>query len=112
MTRRLSIFGGIEAIRSVPKYQTRYPALLPDKWSSVMEKAQFTWCLDLTPTLPYGRERHLDVEPPSALIELESTNRQYSIQMPWSRSGVKEASTHFVKVRGESARSIGRSRYW
>ncbi len=52
------------------------PTPRPDKWSSVMEKAHFSWRLVLTPTLSYERERHLDVEPPSALIELKSTNRR------------------------------------
>ncbi len=45
-----------------------------DKWSSVMEKAHFSWHLDLTPTISFEREWHLDVEPPSALNELKSTN--------------------------------------
>ncbi len=47
-----------------------------DNWSSVMEKAHFTWHLVLTPTLSSERERHLHAEPPYALNELKSTNCQ------------------------------------
>ncbi len=54
------------------------PTPRPDKWSSVMEKAHFSWRLDLTPILLYEREWHLDVEPPSALNELKSNNCQYN----------------------------------
>ncbi len=52
------------------------PTPPPDKWISVMEKAHFSWGSVLTPTLSYEHEQHLDVEPPSALIERESTNRR------------------------------------
>ncbi len=47
-----------------------------DKWFSVMETAHFYLRFALTPTLSSERERHLDVEPPSALNELKSTNRR------------------------------------
>ncbi len=49
-----------------------------DKWFSGMETAHFSLHLVLTPTLSCERERHLDVEPPSALNELKSTNRRCS----------------------------------
>ncbi len=47
----------------------------PDKWSSVLEEAHFSLRLALTPTLSCEQERHLDAELLTALIELESTNR-------------------------------------
>ncbi len=47
-----------------------------DKLSSLMEKAHFFWSLILTPILSYEREWHFDVELPSALNELKSTNRR------------------------------------
>ncbi len=48
----------------------------PHKWYSVMEKAHFSCRLVLTANFSCGREQHLNVEPPSAPIELKSTNRQ------------------------------------
>ncbi len=35
-----------------------------------------------------------------------------SMRMPWSHRGASAVSTHFVKVRGESGRLTGRTRYW
>ncbi len=49
-----------------------------DTWFSVLEKAHFSWRLILTPALSCGRERHLNVESPTAPIDLESTNHRYS----------------------------------
>ncbi len=53
------------------------PKPRPDKWFSEPEKTHSSWRSVLIPTLSYEREQHLDVEPPSALIEWESTNRRY-----------------------------------
>ncbi len=52
------------------------PTPRPDKWFSEPEKAHFSCRSVLSPALSWGQERHLNAEPPSALIERESTNRR------------------------------------
>ncbi len=55
-----------ESQRGPPK-----PGQKPSISASVMEESHFSLHLVLTPNLLCGRRRHFDVEPPSALIELE-----------------------------------------
>ncbi len=43
---------------------------------------------------------------------INQTSMWLSMQMPWSHRGARAASTLFEKVRGESARPKGRTRYW
>ncbi len=53
------------------------PTPHPDKWSSQeAQEAHFSLRLALTPSLSCERERHLDAELLTALIELESTNHR------------------------------------
>ncbi len=69
------------------------------------------FALFLTTALSFERERHLDDEPLSSLIELLSTNRRCNSECRFCLgSQVSQSSIHtLVKVRGESAR---RTRYW
>lgn len=48
-----------------------------ENWFSVLEEEHSSTAL--TPILSYGREQHLNAKPPSALTELTSNNRLYSL---------------------------------
>lgn len=80
------------------------PILRLDRWFSELEKVHSSWHSVSNPAPPYGRERHLDVEPPSALIELESTNRRYNLECGCpAYGGIPEPHLHiscWVRVQG------------
>ncbi len=54
------------------------PASRQDKRFSVLEEAHFSLHLALTLSLSCERERHLDAEFLTVLIELESTNYRFN----------------------------------